>query len=156
MASRTRSFSSLDGLRRTADILNGIAEKAAGHQIRIGYHNHWWEIEPTFDGRHAVELLADLLEPSLFLEIDTYWAAVGGADPAALLTRLGDKVLALHVKDGPVRQGEPQVAVGTGAMPVPEILAAAPKAARIVEFDECATDLFQALAASRDYLVGLA
>jgi sugar phosphate isomerase/epimerase len=149
-------FASPDGIKRTADLLNGIAEKAAGHDIRIGYHNHWWEIEPTFDGRHAIELLADALGPTLFLEIDTYWAAVGGADPAALLTRLGDRVLALHVKDGPVLKGKPQVAVGTGGMKVPEILAAAPKAARIVEFDECATDLFEALAASRDYLVGLA
>jgi sugar phosphate isomerase/epimerase len=148
-------FTDVDGLRRTAETLNGIAEKAAGHGLRLGYHNHWWEIEPKIDGRHAIEALVDHLAPEIFLEIDTYWAAVGGADPVALLERLGERVLALHVKDGPVRKGEPHVAVGAGAMPVPAILAAAPHAARIVELDECATDIFEALADSHAYVAGL-
>jgi sugar phosphate isomerase/epimerase len=151
-----KSFTTGDGIKRAAETLNGIADRARGHGIRLGYHNHWWEIEPTFDGRHAIELLADHLSDDVVLEVDTYWAAVGGADPAALLCRLGDRVGALHVKDGPVRKGEPHVAVGTGAMPVREILAAAPRAARIVEFDQCATDIFEALAASHAYLTGLA
>ena len=89
------------------------------------------------------------------MEIDTYWAAVGGADVPALLGRLGRRVTALHVKDGPAVKDEPHVAVGAGVMPVPEVLAAAPGAQRIVELDSCATDLFDALAASRAYLVGL-
>ncbi|WP_163509935.1 sugar phosphate isomerase/epimerase family protein [Fodinicola acaciae] len=148
-------FTSVDGLREVADLLNGIAEKTAPYDIKLGYHNHWWEIEPTIDGRHAIEVLADLLAPGVVLEIDTYWAAVGGADVPALLGKLGDRVVSLHVKDGPVRKGEPHVAVGTGAMPVPQILAAAPNATRIVEFDECATDIFTALKESRDYLIGL-
>ncbi|MFF2847762.1 sugar phosphate isomerase/epimerase family protein [Streptomyces sp. NPDC058001] len=148
-------FTSLDGLKRTADRLNGIAERAAPLGIRVGYHNHWWEIEPDVDGRHALEVLADLLAPDVFLEVDTYWAAVGGADVAALLGRLGDRVLALHVKDGPGIKGEPHVAVGTGAMPVPDILAASPGTWRIVEFDACAGDLFAELAASRAYVTAL-
>ena len=40
-------------------------------------------------------------------------------------------------------------------MPVPAILAAAPDALRVVELDECATDMFDALADSRTYLTGL-
>ncbi|MFF4194189.1 sugar phosphate isomerase/epimerase family protein [Nonomuraea sp. NPDC001831] len=148
-------FTTRDGLTRTADLLNGLAEQAAGHGMRIGYHNHWWEIEPRIDGRHAIEALADLLVPEVFLEIDTYWAAVGGADVPALLGRLAGRTLALHVKDGPMVKGEPHTAVGAGAMPVPEILAAAPDAWRIVELDTCATDLFTALADSHAYLTGL-
>ncbi|NUS05427.1 MAG: sugar phosphate isomerase/epimerase [Nonomuraea sp.] len=148
-------FTTRDGLARTADLLNGLAEQAAGHGMRIGYHNHWWEIEPRIDGRHAIEALADLLAPEVFLEIDTYWAAVGGADVPALLGRLGGRTEALHVKDGPVVKGEPHTAVGAGAMAVPEILAAAPDAWRIVELDECATDIFTALAGSHTYLTGL-
>ncbi|MER6575906.1 sugar phosphate isomerase/epimerase [Nonomuraea sp. NPDC001023] len=148
-------FTTRDGLSRTADLLNGLAEQAAGHGMRIGYHNHWWEIEPRIDGRHAIEALADLLVPEVFLEIDTYWAAVGGADVPALLGRLAGRTLALHVKDGPMVKGEPHTAVGAGAMPVPEILAAAPDAWRIVELDTCATDLFTALADSHAHLTGL-
>jgi sugar phosphate isomerase/epimerase len=148
-------FTTLDGLQRTADLLNGFAEQAAGHGMRIGYHNHWWEIEPRIEGRHAIEALADLLAPEVFLEIDTYWAAVGGADVPALLRSLADRTLALHVKDGPVVKGEPHTAVGQGVMPVPDILAAAPDAWRVVELDECATDVFAALADSHAYLTSL-
>lgn len=148
-------FTTRDGLYRIADRLNGLAEQAAAHGMRLGYHNHWWEIEPRIDGRHALEALADLLAPEVFLEIDTYWAAVGGADVPTLLRGLAERVLALHVKDGPGVKGEPHTAVGEGVMPVPQILAAAPGAWRIVELDTCAGDLFEALAGSRAYLASL-
>ncbi|GII76721.1 xylose isomerase [Sphaerisporangium rufum] len=148
-------FTTRDGVARAADLLNGLAEQAARYGLRLGYHNHWWEIEPRIDGVHAIEALAGLLAPEVFLEIDTYWATVGGADAPALLRRLGDRVLALHVKDGPGVKGEPHTAVGEGVMPVPDILAAAPGAWRIVELDECATDVVDALARSHAHLAGL-
>lgn len=148
-------FTSRDGIARAADLLNGLAETAAGHGIRLGYHNHWWELEPVLDGRHALEHLAELLDPAVFLEVDTYWAALGGADVPRLLTDLGDRVRALHVKDGPLTRDGAHLAVGAGRMPVPEVLAAAPDALRIVELDSCDTDLFEALAASRAYLTTL-
>ena len=149
-------FTSRDGIARAADLLNGLAERVTGYGMRLGYHNHWWEIEPRVEGKHAIEVLAGLLAPEVFLEVDTYWAAVGGARVPELLHRLGDRVLALHVKDGPVRKGEPHTAVGQGAMPVREILAARPDAWRIVELDSCATDIMDALADSHAYLTALA
>jgi sugar phosphate isomerase/epimerase len=148
-------FTTRDGLARTADLLNGLAEHAARHDMRLGYHNHWWEIEPRIDGVHAIEVLAGMLAPELFLEVDTYWAAVGGANVPNLLGRLGDRVAALHVKDGPGVKEEPHTAVGQGVMPVPDILAAAPDAWRIVELDDCATDIVDALAESHAYLTRL-
>lgn len=148
-------FTTLDGLRRTADLLNGFAEKAATRGVRIGYHNHWWEIEPRFEGRTALEVLAELLAPEVFLEVDTYWAHVGGADVPRLLRALGDRVLSLHVKDGPGVKDAPHTAVGKGVLDVPSILAAAPEAVRIVELDDCAGDVFEAVADSRTYLTAL-
>ncbi|MBM9510607.1 sugar phosphate isomerase/epimerase family protein [Actinacidiphila acididurans] len=148
-------FTTLDGLRRTADLLNGFAEQAASRGIRIGYHNHWWELEPRFEDRTALEVLTDLLAPEVFLEVDTYWAQVGGAHVPDLLRTLGDRVLALHVKDGPGVKGEAHTAVGQGVIDVPSILAAAPDAVRIVELDSCDTDIFEAVAASRAYLTEL-
>jgi sugar phosphate isomerase/epimerase len=148
-------FTDGDGVARAADLLNSLSERAAGRGMTLGYHNHWWEIEPTFGELHAIEVLAGLLDPAVFLEIDTYWAAVGGAEVAALLRRLGSRVKALHIKDGPGTKGDPNVAVGSGIMPVPEILAAAPEAWRIVEFDACAGDLFAELAASHTYVSAL-
>jgi len=149
-------FSTLDAIARFADRLNALSEQAHTYGLSLGYHNHFWEFEPVIDGRHGLEFLVDQVAPEVFFEIDTYWAAVGGADVPAVLGRLGDRVKALHVKDGPIVKGEPNVAVGTGAMDVPAVLAAAPEAWRVVEFDECATDVFEALAASHAYLTGLA
>ncbi|WP_031517541.1 sugar phosphate isomerase/epimerase family protein [Streptomyces sp. NRRL F-5123] len=148
-------FTSLDGLQQVADRLNGFAAAAAEHGALIGYHNHWWEIEPRFEGRTALEVLAGLLAPEVFLEVDTYWAAVGGADVPALLRTLGDRVFSLHVKDGPGVKEQPHTAVGEGTIDVPPILAAAPDAVRIVELDSCAGDVFEAVAASHVYLTEL-
>jgi sugar phosphate isomerase/epimerase len=147
------SFTTHDGLKHAADQLNALAAKAAEAGLRFGYHNHYWEFEPVLDGRHALEILVELVDPAVVFEIDTYWSSVGGADTAAVLRRLGDRVVALHVKDGPLVKGEPNVAVGTGAMPVAAVLAAAPADAwRVIEFDEAATDIFEALAASLAYV----
>ena len=149
-------FTTREGLQRAADLLNALAEKATAHGLRLGYHNHWWEFEPVIDGKHGLEVLAELLAPEVFLEVDTYWAAVGGADVPKVLRGLGPRVKALHVKDGPVKKGEPNVAVGRGAMPVAEVLGAAPADAwRIIEFDECATDVFAAIGESREYVANL-
>ncbi|MFF3789245.1 sugar phosphate isomerase/epimerase family protein [Streptomyces sp. NPDC001981] len=148
-------FTHLDGLRRTADRLNALSVQAAQHGIRLGYHNHWWEVAPRIEGRHALEILAELLDPEVFLEVDTYWAAVAGADVPALLNRLGRRVLALHVKDGPGVQDRANTAVGQGIMPVADILAASPDAHRIVELDSCDGDVYEALANSHAHLTAL-
>jgi sugar phosphate isomerase/epimerase len=152
-------FADQAGISRTADALNETAAVAAERGVRIGYHNHAWEVEQQVDGRPALSVLADLLAPEVILEVDVYWAAVGCGDQGAgvpdLLRQLGDRVRFLHVKDGPAVKGEPMTAVGSGVVPIPAILAAAPDAWRIVELDECATDMIQAIADSYTYLTGL-
>jgi sugar phosphate isomerase/epimerase len=143
-----------DGIAAVAADLATAAEAAARHGVTIGYHNHWFELEQRLDDRTGLEVLARHLPPEVVLEVDTYWAAVGGEDPAALLGRLGSRVVALHLKDGPIsRDTKAQVPVGQGAMRFPEIVAAAPRALRVVEADDSQLDRFELLARSRDYLV---
>ena len=139
----------------TAEALNAAAELAAGHGVRVGYHNHWWELESRIDGRSAFEVFADRLDPAVALEVDTYWATAGGEDAPELLRRLGDRVRAIHVKDGGLAtDASGQVPAGQGRVPVAEVLAAAPDALRVVEFDAFDGDLFEALAASHAFLTG--
>jgi sugar phosphate isomerase/epimerase len=91
----------------------------------------------------------------VILEVDTYWAAVGGQDVPALLGRLGDRVRYLHVKDGPIgtREGDMMTAVGSGRMPVADVLAACPSAEwHVVELDRCATDMLTAVGDSLAWL----
>lgn len=144
----------LDSVAERADEYNRIAEVAARAGITIGYHNHWWELESHIDGVSALETLAAHLDPAVILEVDTYWAEVGGVPAVGLLERLGDRVRFLHVKDGDgSRINENQVAVGAGVIPVLDILAAAPGAVRVVELDDYRGDVFDALAASAEFLV---
>jgi sugar phosphate isomerase/epimerase len=137
-----------------ADELNAAATAAAGYGLRVGYHNHHFELESRIEGRHALEVLADRLAPEVGLEVDTYWAFAGGADVPALLGRLGDRVLALHVKDGDGSlDTKAQTAVGSGTLPIHDFLSAAPHALRVVELDDSEGDLMTAVADSRAFLL---
>ncbi|GAA3607147.1 sugar phosphate isomerase/epimerase family protein [Microlunatus ginsengisoli] len=147
-------WATTDGIAATAEKLNAAAEKAAARGLRVGYHNHWFEVETDFDGLTGLDVLAANLAPEVVLEVDTYWAYVGGADVPALLNRLGDRVVALHIKDGDgTRDNKKQVAVGSGIVPVWDYIAAAPTALAVVELDDSEGDRVQAIEASRAYLL---
>ena len=139
----------------TAGAINSAAKIAAEHGVTVGYHNHWWELQSRIGGRSALEVFADQLDPSVVLEVDTYWATAGGEDAPALLGRLGERVHAIHVKDGGLAtDASGQLPAGQGQVPVAEVLAAAPNALRVVEFDAYDGDIFEGDAASYAYLTG--
>jgi len=142
-----------DDIAKAASSLNEIAKIGADHGLTIGYHNHWWEAENRIDGAPALEVFADHLDAGVILEVDTYWAEVGGVSAADLLRRLGERVQLIHVKDGAVtHDNQDQVAVGSGKVDILGILAAAPQALRVVELDGFNGDVFDALADSFAYL----
>ncbi|MEV7389201.1 sugar phosphate isomerase/epimerase [Streptomyces sp. NPDC091215] len=150
---RPEQWQSTDGIRTLAHELNSAAAEAADHGLTVGYHNHHFELEATVGGVHGLEVLADHLADGVALEVDTYWAAVGGADVPALLTRLGDRVRVLHVKDGDATlNNKAQVAVGDGVIPVRDILTAAPSALRVVELDDFEGDILAPVEKSFAYL----
>ncbi|PJJ70992.1 sugar phosphate isomerase/epimerase [Diaminobutyricimonas aerilata] len=152
-AVREENWTSREALTATADFLNELAPAAAERGITLGYHNHWWELESQVDGRPALEVFAELLDPAVVLEVDTYWVEVGGVAAPALLERLGDRVKLIHVKDGSAtRETKEQQPAGRGIVPVPAILAAAPDAVRVIEFDDYAGDVFEGIAESLTYL----
>jgi sugar phosphate isomerase/epimerase len=139
-----------------ADRLNAAAEKAAVYGLRVGHHNHHWEVGFPVGGQTGLEILAERLAPTVVLEVDIYWAATS-SDSAALVDlvgRLGDRVHFLHLKDGPVPTDfAAQVPVGHGDLPIWDIIAAAPALENlIVEFDDYNGDIFDALRASYAYL----
>ena len=142
-----------EDVEATASALNAAAAIAARHGVRVGYHNHAHELESVLDGTTALEVFAAALDEGIALEVDTYWAAVGGQDPVALLGRLGERVEALHIKDGPVTtDNQDQVAVGSGSLPIRAIIEAAPSALRVIELDDSRGDRFQAVADSFAWL----
>lgn len=146
-----------ESVRATAEKLKAAAKKGAGYGIRVGYHNHHWELESTIEGTTALEYFTGLLDQEIVLEVDTYWAAVGGQDPVALLERLGDRVVAIHIKDGPVNTDtKAQLPAGQGRIPVAEVVAAAKYLeVGVVEFDDYAGDVFDGVSQSLAFLNSL-
>ena len=153
-------WTSLDQIEDPARLLNAAAETGAAHGIRVGYHNHAHELEAQFDGRSGLEVLADLLDPRVVLEVDLYWVARAGVYSPELLRSLGDRVVAVHVKDGTLDPEAmaayppaDQVPAGQGVVPLEEALAAASALEfAIVEFDDFAGDVFAAVEQSRLFL----
>ena len=151
------TFGDADEMSRAAEEMNALAEIAASRSVSLGYHNHWWEFEQTIHGRRAWDVFFEQLSPTIFAELDIYWATVGGADPVKVIADLGDRLRLVHVKDGPANDpAAAMVAVGSGEIDVSGILGGAPQAAwHIVELDRCDTDMFEAIAASHRYLTGV-
>ena len=148
-------FADSDAIKASADALNKANEIATSRGASLGYHNHWDEFQTKVDGQTAWAALIERLDPTVFVEVDIYWATLGGADPKQVIADLGDRLWLLHVKDGPCDAPEsPLVAVGSGTLDIPAILTSAPTAKwHIVELDRCATDMFTAVADSYRYLV---
>ncbi|WP_375401554.1 sugar phosphate isomerase/epimerase family protein [uncultured Amnibacterium sp.] len=152
-AHRTEEWESIDGIARIAERINMAAERAREYGLTFGYHNHWWELESRPNGTPALELLAARLDPTVVLEVDTYWVEVGGLSAPDLLGRLGDRVQLIHVKDGPkTLETTAQLPAGQGVIDIPAVLAAAPQATRVLEFDDYDGDLFNGLAVSLTYV----
>lgn len=149
-------WASKDEIAKTAELMNGLSAKAAERGIRLGYHNHSMEFHHSFDGQFALEYFASLLDPTVVLEVDVFWAATGKASVPELLRGLGDRVRALHVKDG-IIGADPlssefmgqmdlldQRIAGQGDLDFVAILDAAPQAEyAVIEFDSFAGDIFE-------------
>ena len=153
-------FADLDAIKSTADKVNELQESLAQAGFELFLHNHWWEFAPI-EGRLAIDHLLDLC-PTIKLELDLYWAAhFGDQDVPALMRRLKDRIVLLHVKDGdfsPI-QGAPLLALGDGKMDLPACLAetdADRVGYYVFEMDRCATDYWEATEKSFRYLETLA
>ena len=156
--SPAEDWQTAEGIRAIAAMLNAAAKKGAEYGIRVGYHNHAWELESTIEGKTALEYFEGLLDPEVVLEVDTYWVAVGGQEPVELLARLGDRVKLIHIKDGPGNTDtKAQQPAGQGTIPVLDVIAAAKSLeVGVVEFDDYSGDIFEGIAESLNYLTAAA
>nr|WP_256127888.1 TIM barrel protein [Arthrobacter sp. SDTb3-6] len=143
-----------EDIQKTAAALNAAAKKGAEYGIRVGYHNHSWELESRINGTTALEYLETLLDPEVVLEVDTYWVSVGGANAVDVLARLGDRVKFIHIKDGPLTMDtKAQLPAGQGEVPVWDVIDAAKSLeVGVVEFDDYAGDIFDGIAQSLAFL----
>jgi sugar phosphate isomerase/epimerase len=150
-------FDSPQAITRGVRRVNEAAERAAARGMRIAYHNHFAEFAQFFAGRQAYDMLLEQLDERVLIELDAYWALMGGADPAEVLARLGDRARFIHVKDGPAvsYENDVMVPIGEGQVDWAEVLTAPSGLCwHIVELERLATDTFDALERSYAYLAG--
>jgi sugar phosphate isomerase/epimerase len=154
---RGDQWDTLDKIKAHCERINEAAANAAPHGISVGYHNHWWEFDTNVDGKPVYEHMLELLDPSVFFQIDTYWVTVGGKNVVDVIKQIGSRAPLLHIKDGPADKPESDmVAVGSGVMDWQAVMDASDSTAEwhIVELDRCATDMYTAVADSFKYLTG--
>jgi len=126
-------FRSHESIRELAGEINDAARFAAHHGVAVGYHNHEFEFATHVRGTPAWEILVDELDDDVVIELDTYWASVGGADVFELIPRRSTRVRYLHVNDEPPEDGDPPTLGEPIAGRMSEVVAvAAPHADLIV------------------------
>jgi sugar phosphate isomerase/epimerase len=158
-----KRYGSLEGTRELVRIYNEAHAFARDNGLRFGVHNHWWEFRNRVGGKLVYEVLSEELDQDVFFEIDTYWVKVAGQDPATIISRLGNRVRYMHIKDGPARWSEklaednpdPMTPVGKGSLDFPGIIRSARDHAQclVVEMDTVDMDVFEALRQSLNYMV---
>jgi len=144
-------------IQQLANDLDVAAALLEAKGMTLSYHNHDHEMV-LIDGRHAFEILLEMV-PRLRPQIDTYWAADHGKyDPAEFVTKVGAKARSIHIKDGPLEKGAAMLALGSGKMDIPAVVEAANQFDGIewliVELDKCDGDMMQAVAESATYMIG--
>jgi sugar phosphate isomerase/epimerase len=140
---------------RLADRLDRIGERLQAHGLSFAYHNHDFELASGEDRLAA--MLDRCAADHLGLELDVFWVAHAGLEPAAYLRAKGPRVRLVHLKDGR-HQPLAFTPLGEGEIDLAPVIAAAQDAgvgALYVEQDDCEGDPFEALRCSAMTLRGM-
>lgn len=149
------NFVSADSIKKIAELYCQAAENAAAHGLKVGYHNHDWDLA-KFDGQPAYQIFLNSTPESVLWEADLFWVARAGMDPVAFLKEIGSRGRALHFKDGHIKNRDitpPFLPAGDGDV---DLLAAAKAAEHAeyiaVELDAFDGDMLSAVKKSYTYL----
>jgi sugar phosphate isomerase/epimerase len=129
---------SADDVKQAAADFNEWGAQLKAKGLQFGYHPHGFEFVRAGDGNLFDLLLAETRADRVVYELDVFWFAHGGADPAQYLEKHPGRFELVHLKD--MAKGTPagsptgraadeaSVALGTGVIDWQRILAAAEKA----------------------------
>jgi sugar phosphate isomerase/epimerase len=113
----------VDDVRRFAAGLGELARRLAGRGLTLGYHNHAFEFAPL-EGTTVWDVLLGELPVEVEIELDVYWASVGGRDPVAEIHAVADRVRMLHLKDRAPGPDARDLPAGEGILPFDRIIEA--------------------------------
>ena len=148
-------FATIDDVKVIAEQYCVAADNAAAHGLKIGYHNHDWDLV-EFEGRPAYQVFLAHTPETVLWEADLFWVARAGLDPVGFLQEIGVRGKALHFKDGHISDASvqpPFLPAGKGDVDLIGAAKAAEHAEYIaVELDEYAGDMLTAVEQSYQYL----
>jgi sugar phosphate isomerase/epimerase len=125
------------------------------HGMQLGYHNHSFEFIPFADNPSKINpkdnpmhLLFERFNPSIWFEIDVYWIAHAGGDPAAWIEKCDQRIPIVHFKDMSMGRDNQQkfCEIGNGNLNWPGIIQACKKSGvqhYIIERDSGEVDPFE-------------
>lgn len=116
---------SMDEYKAFAARFNEAGEVCRKAGIRFAYHNHAYTFE-AMDGVFPQDvLIADTDAALVDFELDVYWVAYAGQDPAAWIRKHSGRYTHSHLKDLGARAdgGRESVTLGTGTLDFASILA---------------------------------
>ena len=144
--------------RKAARTMAKYGKILAREGITLQYHNHAFEMH-KFKTKTGLQLIYDTADArALQSEIDTYWIAAGGGDPAQWILDMKGRCDQVHFKDGcMIDNAFTMCEIGHGNLNWPNILKACKKAGvkhYLVEQDRCPTtnDPFKSLDMSYKFL----
>lgn len=154
-----------DMFKKLADMLNKSGEKAKAHGLSLCYHNHAFEYKPIGHQTGLDMLMNDTQKDLVSLELDIFWATIGGHNPVELLQKYSGRIPLVHLKDKSKSFTKTQYnenvpkntfkEVGSGSIDIPAVLKAANSAGvdhYFVEQDSTPGDPLASLAKSFEYL----
>lgn len=86
-------------LKVMAEYLNAIGSRCNAAGIRFGYHNHAHEFAKVGNTTMMDYFIANTDPAKVFIEMDVYWAVVGGAAPVEYIHKYPGRFELLHIKD---------------------------------------------------------
>ena len=89
----------VETFRQLAPRLNAFGRQCQEAGITFGYHNHDFEFVLHDGTTFMAMLLANTDTALVKLELDVYWAAYAGVDPATFLQQHAGRIPLVHLKD---------------------------------------------------------
>lgn len=150
------STETIEEVNQLIEDLKEINERCLEQGFTLGYHNHAHEFK-VFNEEYALNLIKNGTPASMKFELDAYWADVAGVDVAAYLETLGDRCIALHLKDRDTEGNN--VEVGSGVIDFKKLLRKAKEfkiTNLVVEQEEFQIDPIDSITISYENILKLA
>ncbi len=163
-------YQTADTVKAMAELYCEAADNAAKHGLKVGYHNHDWDLADV-DGKPGYRYFLENTPETVLWEADLFWVARAGLNPVDFIEEIGVRGKLLHFKDGVVDTGaefteaetedgkimvsnsSPFLPAGTGQV---DLIAAGKVAANTeyiaVELDSYEGDMMKAVQESYTYL----